>query len=141
MEYIKYQKVRTERLMIKDGIFRSVHIRENGRARWVIKYDDKLICVTGVRDGDKFIADEKYSHVIKSYKPKRISRKPNGTVKSVKTSTKSESADCIYNGEKRRIQFSSREKGTGRITGRINYRGKVIKVRVDENMIAVKREG
>jgi hypothetical protein len=132
MEQLKYNKVFTERLLIKDDVFRSVHVTANGRANWVIKYGENLVSVKGRKEGNKFIADEKYSHVIESYTPKRISRKQNGIVKSVAQPT--EMADCFYMGEKRRVAYSSRY---NRI-GRIHFRGETIKVKVDDNMIAVK---
>jgi hypothetical protein len=136
MEDLKYQKVFTERLMIKDNVFRSVQVRPNGNANWVIKYGDKLVNVTGKKVGDRFVANEKFSHVVESYTPKRISRKPNGIVKKVILNKKGINADCFYMGEKRRVAFYS----PYRRIGRINFRGQVIKVKVDENMIAVKYE-
>lgn len=134
MEELKYKEVFTERLMIKDNVFRSVHVKPNGNANWVIKYGDKLVCVTGNKVGDRFVANEKFSHVIEAYTPRRISRKSNGMVKSVIPAGMN--ADCFYMGEKRRVSFYS---AYSRI-GRINFRGQVIKVEVDENMIAVKYE-
>lgn len=136
-EDLKYQTVFTERLMIKDGVFRSVHVKPNGNARWVIKYGDKLVSVAGKKIGDRFVANEKFFHVIESYTPRRVSRKPSGMVKSVVPNKKGINADCFYMGEKRRVAFYS---PSSRI-GRINFRGQVIKVKVDENMIAVKCEG
>jgi hypothetical protein len=112
----------SRKLYIKPGCIRSVHINTNGSANWVVKHNGTLVNVSGFVQDMNFISNEKYKHIIDAYVPQRVNRKKNNVTVNIAEKL---SADCLYMGQKRRVQYQgSREQGI------IYWKGERIKVKV-----------
>lgn len=121
----------SKKLVIKPGCIRSVHVRVDSKCKWVVKFNEKYIAVTGRTDGTFFIPDEKYRYIIENYTPKRTNRKKNNVEVKINR-VKIGSGNCFYEGQPRRISYNNRSK----TRGRISWNGKFITVNVSADGIA-----
>lgn len=75
----------SKHVQIKPGVIRNVHVRENGKACWVVTYDGVLRAVSGKVVDGVFMPNPQWTHVIDAYIPRRISRKGEAVIKQFPT--------------------------------------------------------
>lgn len=123
----------SQRVLIKDNVYRSVQVTPTGRAIWVAHINGKSTSVCGKIQENTFIANEKYIHLIDQYTPKRQNYKPSGvaikiswnhdkdrTRKLQRDRSKRINDKCRYVkflGDIRKITYSTKT------CGRINHNG------------------